>query len=70
MQSKTLGRLKRRKTTGLVSIGALGCEQSKLVQANVSKKERHPTDKRMYEACGILYSNGLVGNKVKKESSV
>lgn len=26
------------------------------------------TDKRMYEACGILYSNGLVGNKVKKES--
>lgn len=21
------------------------------------------TDKRMYEACGILYSNGLVGNK-------
>ena len=25
------------------------------------------TDKRMYEACGILYSNGLVGNKVKKE---
>ena len=26
------------------------------------------TDKRMYEACGILYSNGLVGNKVKKAS--
>ncbi len=24
------------------------------------------TDKRMYEACGILYANGLVGNKVKK----
>ena len=23
------------------------------------------TSKRMYEACGILYSNGLVGNKVK-----
>lgn len=23
------------------------------------------TDKRMYEACGILYTNGLVGNKVK-----
>ncbi len=23
------------------------------------------TEKRMYEACGILYSNGLVGNKVK-----
>lgn len=23
------------------------------------------TNKRMYEACGILYSNGLVGNKVK-----
>lgn len=22
------------------------------------------TKKRMYEACGILYSNGLVGNKV------
>ena len=22
-------------------------------------------DKRMYEACGILYSNGLVGNKVR-----
>ena len=22
-------------------------------------------DKRLYEACGILYSNGLVGNKVK-----
>lgn len=22
------------------------------------------TSKRMYEACGILYSNGLVGNKV------
>lgn len=21
------------------------------------------TDKRLYEACGILYSNGLVGNK-------
>lgn len=23
------------------------------------------TSKRMYEACGILYGNGLVGNKVK-----
>ena len=23
------------------------------------------TQKRLYEACGILYSNGLVGNKVK-----
>ena len=24
------------------------------------------TDKRMYEACGILYTNGLVGNHVKR----
>ena len=24
------------------------------------------SSKRMYEACGILYSNGLVGNKVKE----
>ncbi len=24
------------------------------------------TKKRMYEACGILYSNGLVGNKVRE----
>ncbi len=24
------------------------------------------TDKRLYEACGLLYSNGLVGNTVKK----
>lgn len=24
------------------------------------------TDKRMYEACGILYTNGLVGNHIKK----
>ena len=24
------------------------------------------SDKRLYEACGILYSNGLVGNKVKQ----
>ena len=23
-------------------------------------------DRRLYEACGILYSNGLVGNKVMK----
>ena len=23
------------------------------------------TDKRLYEACGLLYSNGLVGNKAK-----
>ncbi len=23
------------------------------------------TKKRMYEACGLLYSNGLVGNRVK-----
>lgn len=23
------------------------------------------TQKRMYEACGILYSNGLIGNRVK-----
>lgn len=23
------------------------------------------TDKRLYEACGMLYSNGLVSNKVK-----
>lgn len=23
------------------------------------------TDKRLYEACGLLYSNGLTGNKVK-----
>ena len=27
------------------------------------------TQKRMYEACGILYSNGLVGNKVKRAQS-
>ena len=27
------------------------------------------TKKRMYEACGILYSNGLVGNKVKRAQS-
>ena len=24
------------------------------------------SDKRLYEACGLLYANGLVGNKVKK----
>ncbi len=24
------------------------------------------TDKRLYEACGLLYSNGLVGNVVKQ----
>ena len=24
------------------------------------------TDKRMYEACGMLYKSGLVGNKVKE----
>ena len=24
------------------------------------------SSKRMYEACGILYANGLVGNKVKE----
>ena len=24
------------------------------------------SDKRLYEACGILYQNGLVGNKVKE----
>ena len=24
------------------------------------------TKKRMYEACGILYSNGLIGNKVRE----
>jgi len=24
------------------------------------------TGRRMYEACGILYSSGLVGNKVKE----
>ena len=24
------------------------------------------TDKRMYEACGLLYANGLVANKVRK----
>ena len=24
------------------------------------------TEKRMYEACGILYTNGLVGNHIKK----
>lgn len=24
------------------------------------------TNKRMYDACGILYSNGLIGNKVKE----
>ena len=24
------------------------------------------TDKRMYEACGLLYSSGLVGNKVRE----
>lgn len=23
------------------------------------------SDKRLYEACGLLYTNGLVGNKVK-----
>ena len=27
------------------------------------------TKKRMYEACGILYSNGLVGNKVRGAST-
>ena len=25
------------------------------------------TEKRMYEACGILYANGLVGNKVRHD---
>ena len=25
--------------------------------------------KRMYEACGILYSNGLVGNKLKESAT-
>lgn len=25
------------------------------------------TNKRMYDACGILYSNGLVGNKLKEQ---
>ena len=25
------------------------------------------SDKRLYEACGLLYSNGLVGNKLKNE---
>ncbi|MBQ4611946.1 MAG: hypothetical protein IJB26_00185 [Clostridia bacterium] len=25
--------------------------------------------KRMYEACGILYSNGLVGNKLKEPTA-
>ena len=24
------------------------------------------SDKRLYEACGLLYQNGLVGNKVKE----
>ncbi len=24
------------------------------------------TEKRLYEACGLLYANGLVGNKVKQ----
>ena len=24
------------------------------------------TDKRLYEACGILYANGLVGNRVRR----
>ena len=24
------------------------------------------TDKRLYDACGLLYSNGLIGNKVAK----
>lgn len=24
------------------------------------------TEKRMYEACGLLYSNGLISNKVKQ----
>ena len=28
------------------------------------------TGKRLYEACGILYANGLVGNKTKKEQGV
>ena len=26
------------------------------------------SNKRMYEACGILYANGLVGNKAKETS--
>lgn len=25
------------------------------------------TDRRMYEACGILFANGLIGNKVRHE---
>ncbi len=33
--------------------------------AKESKMVLLTTKKRMYEACGILYSNGLVGNKVK-----
>ncbi len=27
------------------------------------------TSKRMYEACGILYSNGLVGNKIREATT-
>ncbi len=28
------------------------------------------TEKRMYEACGILYSNGLIGGKSERSSHV
>lgn len=38
-QSQTLRRLRKRNRMLLVSIGTLGCKQSKLVQANLSKKE-------------------------------
>ena len=45
---------------GPCSTGALGCEQSKLVQANVSKNERHRK--------GFWSLPGVMGGQTRKVS--
>lgn len=59
------------RTAEMMDMNCIVFVRSKMPTAEMTELARESgivilaTDKRMYEACGILYSNGLVGNRVK-----
>lgn len=59
------------RTAEMMDMNCIVFVRSKMPTAEMTELAREngmvlmSTEKRMYEACGLLYSNGLVGNKAK-----
>ena len=59
------------RTAEMMDMNCIVYFRSKMTSADMTELAKESgivilaTDKRMYEACGLLYSNGLVGNRVK-----